>query len=438
MGLIRELEKIIDGAENEYLRLKDRPPESGLQKEISCQGAGGDPRDHRIIHCDNLSFLAQGINSGQLREAFDLIYCDPPFFTKTKQEAAVEVLVSEEDGTLRKERLKQRAYSDLWNRDPASYLSMLAVRLFFLRDALKDTGSIFVHLDWHAVHSVKLLMDEIFGEKNFVNEIIWTYKSGGSAKRHYARKHDTILFYAKTPQYKFHETEKEKSYNRGLKPYHFKGVEEFQDEVGWYTLVNPKDVWQMDMLGRSAAERLRYATQKPEALLSKIIRAVTDPGDLCGDFFCGSGTLGAAAAALGRRSVCVDAGQLAVSNAMKRPLMRGTAFELWSCGKAEGPARDPAEAGGLPLRPGDMEKGRRLFAEKPEAFVDYMIEGSLDEAGCLHPARTVFRTAKGEIPYLQRPEAEASGPGGPGGAVLQVDVFGRRSLTAEAVEPKTE
>ncbi|MGN1349399.1 MAG: DNA methyltransferase, partial [Anaerovoracaceae bacterium] len=331
MGLIRELEKIMDGAENEYRRLKDRPPEPGLQKEISCPGKGGKPQDHRIIHCDNLSFLAQGINSGQLREAFDLIYCDPPFFTKTKQEASVEVLVPEDGGTLRKERLRQRAYSDLWNRDASGYLKMLGVRLFFLRDALKDTGSIFVHLDWHAVHGVKLMMDEIFGEDNFVNEIIWTYKSGGAAKRHYARKHDTILFYGKTQQYKFHETEKEKSYNRGLKPYHFKGVEEFQDEVGWYTLVNPRDVWQMDMLGRSSAERLRYATQKPEALLSKIIRAVTDPGDLCGDFFCGSGTLGAAAAALGRRSVCVDAGELAVSNAMKRPLMRNTPFELWSC-----------------------------------------------------------------------------------------------------------
>ena len=106
-------------------------------------------------------------------------------------------------------------------------------------------------------------------EKNFVNEIIWTYKSGGSSKKHFARKHDTILVYSKTDKY-YLSLPKEKSYNRGLKPYRFKGVEEFQDETGWYTMVNMKDVWNIDMVGRTSAERTGYATQKPEALLSSL------------------------------------------------------------------------------------------------------------------------------------------------------------------------
>lgn len=135
----------------------------------------------------------------------------------------------------------------------SSYLEMIAVRLMLMKETLKPTGSIFVHLDWHAVHAVKLIMDEIFGEQNFINEIIWTYKSGGSANRHYSRKHDTILFYSRTRQYKF-RLQKEKSYNRGLRPYRFKGVEEFQDDIGWYTMVNQKDVWNIDMVGPGAQE----------------------------------------------------------------------------------------------------------------------------------------------------------------------------------------
>lgn len=103
-------------------------------------------------------------------------------------------------------------------------------------------------------------MDEIFGEDNFVNEIIWHYKSGGSGKRHFSRKHDTILVYSKTKKYYF-LPDKEKSYNRGFKPYRFKGVKEYKDDMGWYTMVTMKDVWNVDMVGRTSSERTGYATQ---------------------------------------------------------------------------------------------------------------------------------------------------------------------------------
>ena len=194
---------------------------------------------------------------------------------------------------------------------------LVGVRLLYMRDLLADEGTIWVHLDWHSVHYVKILLDEIFGDRNFINEIIWQYKSGGSSKKHFARKHDNILVYGKSSKY-YLKLPKEKSYNRGLKPYRFKGVEEFCDDIGWYTMVNMKDVWSIDMVGRTSGERTGYATQKPEALLARIIEAASCEGDIVGDFFCGSGTLAAAASKLGRRWICCDSSPVALASCIKR------------------------------------------------------------------------------------------------------------------------
>ena len=148
-------------------------------------------------------------------------------------------------------------------------------------------------------------MDEIFGMENMVNEIVWGYRSGGASGRRFARKHDTILLYSKTKEYKFNP-QKEKSYNRGALPYNFKGVQEYEDEKGWYTLVNMRDIWEIPMVGRTSGERTGYATQKPEELIRRMVLASTDVGDLCGDFFAGSGTLGAVCMGLGRSFVLCD------------------------------------------------------------------------------------------------------------------------------------
>lgn len=208
------------------------------------------------------------------------------------------------------------------------YLVLLTSRLFLMRDLLAEDGSIFVHLDWHASHYVKLILDELFGEKNFINEIIWQYKSGGVSKRYFAKKHDTILFYAKSSQYYF-SPKQEKSYNRGYKPYRFKGVKEYKDELGWYTMVNQKDVWQLDMVGRTSAERTGYVTQKPEALIERILESCSKEGDLCADFFGGSGTLAATADRMGRRWISCDIGKLATINSQKRLLQSGASFTLY-------------------------------------------------------------------------------------------------------------
>ena len=315
MGLISKLPEVLSQAKSEYEKLI-----AGTCEDFClCETVGSS--DNMLAQGDNANFMAFLLNRS-MGESIQQIYIDPPFFSKANYDSVIKV--QNEKGET---SVIHMAYEDVWKEGMAEYLKMLAVRLYLMRDLLAKEGTIWVHLDWHGVHYVKILMDEIFGEKNFINEIVWTYKSGGSSKKHFARKHDTILVYGKTDKY-YLSLPKEKSYNRGLKPYRFKGVEEFQDETGWYTMVNMKDVWSIDMVGRTSAERTGYATQKPEALLERIIAAGSREGDIVADFFCGSGTLGAAAGKLGRRWICCDEGNLAISASMKRLVKAGQQMEL--------------------------------------------------------------------------------------------------------------
>ena len=229
----------------------------------------GGAAENRIAVGDNLRYMAYLLREGAMEGKIQLIYVDPPFFSNSKYEASLR-LCSEKLGTSKV--LKVGAYDDRKKSGLAGYLAMLTARFFMMRDLLSKSGCLWVHLDWHVVHYVKVILDGIFGEENFINEIIWTYKSGGSSKKSFARKHDNLLVYAGGEKYKFRPL-KEKSYNREMKPYRFKGVEEFRDENGWYTMVNMKDVWSIDMVGRTSSERNGYATQKPEKLLYRIIEA---------------------------------------------------------------------------------------------------------------------------------------------------------------------
>ena len=322
MGLVAHLEKVIEESKAEYQAIKTENfvPIEELNITHIC-GQSSDFLDGQNILAlgDNAVLIRTLLEKNNLAGKIQTIYIDPPFFSKANYDAVIEISGDESDGNAScgGKRVKHPAYDDVWEQGMEAYLKMLCVRLMLMKDLLSDEGTIWVHLDWHSVHYVKILLDEIFGDKNFVNEIIWTYKSGGSSKRHFARKHDTILVYGKTKRY-YLNLPKEKSYNRGLKPYRFKGVEEFCDNVGWYTLVKMKDVWSIDMVGRTSSERTGYATQKPEALLRRIIEASSREGDLVADFFCGSGTCGAAAAKLGRRWICCDNGRLAISDATGR------------------------------------------------------------------------------------------------------------------------
>lgn len=229
---------------------------------------------------------------------FDLLYLDPPFFTGRRRAVAGGA-----------------SFADDRCAGPEGYLDWLRPRLVAQRELLAPTGSLFVHLDWHAVHAVKLELDRIFGPRGFVNEIIWSYRTGGTSRRHLARKHDTILFYARTPAYKFHSL-RERS--RLAHAYGFANAGVLADEQGPYRLALMRDVWEIPALRGNMPERVAFPTQKPLALLARIVALVTDPGDLVGDLCCGSGTALVAAITAGRRAIGGDRSSGALRLAARR------------------------------------------------------------------------------------------------------------------------
>lgn len=411
MGLLRELNMIYRSSEAMYRRtLGSRRRGLILREEVTSPTLIRSESSGMVIEGDNREVMAELAINPAIAGKINMIYIDPPFFSMSDYEA-----VAKAGGST----VRHSAYKDKWSSGMAEYLKMLAPRLMQMRDLMADDGLIFVHLDWHAVDSVKSLMDEIFGAERFVNEIIWEYKSGGSSKRHFSRKHDNILVYSKTAGYKYFPL-KEKSYNRGLKPYRFKGVEEFEDEVGWYTVVNMKDVWSIDMVGRTSAERTGYATQKPEALIRRMIECCTEEGDFVADFFCGSGTTGAAAAKLGRRFIMVDKGGLAVETAEARLMKDGVSFEVLgfsggtggltayiSSSAEQGPSDDlininvtinSVRISNIPVRRGGDQKAdiRELAKKSPEELIlMWSVDFSYD--GSVHRPSELFLRENGKI-----------------------------------------
>lgn len=401
-----------------------------------------------IFKGDNLPLVKMLIDGDEslgiapLAGKVQLIYIDPPFYSGSDYVSSKK---AGEQGLT----LKQTAYPDRWNGDMYEYLTMLTVRILAMKELLSETGSLWLHLDWHAVHYAKVLLDEIFGPENFINEIIWNYKSGGSTKRHFSRKHDTLLFYAKSKNYYFNPI-KEKSYNRGLKPYHFKGVEEFCDENGWYTMVNMKDVWPIDMVGRTSSERTGYATQKPEALLRRIIESCTRPNDMVADFFGGSGTLAAVAADTGRTFIHADAGDLSIAGTMKRLMASGHRFRYFEAKDGSGKISEDAPKAilkkdaktgdivlesykiphieNLPLDQKSIENAKKLEETNPLGLVDFWAVDYNYNDMVFQPQRIMTGNC-GKIQSICESDPKAENP-----AVLTADVFGMIQITQNFIE----
>lgn len=190
---------------------------------------------------------------------------------------------------------------------------MMCIRLVELKRVLKETGSIYLHCDPTASHYLKILLDTIFTANNFRNEIVWLYKTGGVSKRYFAWKHDIILMYSKTDKWKFNP-QKEKSYL--MHKYGFSNIAILKDDTGYYTEVNMRDVWDIPALRGNQPEKMEYPTQKPEALLERIIQAASDENDIVLDPFCGCGTALVTAHRLNRKWIGIDITYLAIS-AMK-------------------------------------------------------------------------------------------------------------------------
>lgn len=294
---------------------------------------------NRLIYGDNLlamaALLAGDEYTPSLRGKVDLIYIDPPFDSKAdyRTKVALPGVELEQRPTV----IEQFAYSDTWSDGTASYLAMITPRLILMRELLSDSGSIYVHLDWHVSHYVKLALDEVFGKANFRNEIVWSYFGfKRSTSQKFPQKHDVLFSYTKSEDY-FWRTQ--------YKPHNPDYLKRFKpDETGRLCRsdVNPTgggsrkiyldevegdivdSVWDdLPPVNPVAKERVDYATQKPEKLLDRVISSSCPEGGLVLDVFGGSGTTAAVAEKLGRRWITTDLGKPACMIMRKRLIDQG-------------------------------------------------------------------------------------------------------------------
>jgi len=264
-----------------------------------------------LYYGDNLEVIHRYIPD----DSIDLIYIDPPFFSSK----AYEIIYGDAK--------EVRMFEDRWKGDVYHYVNWMEPRLAQMHRVLKATGTIYVHLDWHAVRYIKIAMDKIFGYDNFLNEIIWHYRRWSGAAKRFQKMHDTILSYAKEAG--------EQKFNVLYTPYTPKSLARKKhyhtrikgDDV-YVTSISPKgvrenDVWIIPIINSQAKERLGYPTQKPETLLKRIVEASSDSGDIVADFFCGCGTTLAVAQLLGRKWIGCDVSPTALKLVKQRLIKYG-------------------------------------------------------------------------------------------------------------------
>lgn len=293
----------------------------------------GQPWTNRLIYGDNLlamaALLAGDDNTPSLRGKVDLIYIDPPFDSKADYRTKVTLpgMELEQKPTV----IEQFAYSDTWSDGTASYLAMITPRLILMRELLADTGSIYVHLDWHVGHYVKVAMDEVFGKDNFINEVIWHYPDKlPSGTISLPKNHDVIFFYAKSKRIKKYtllRVDRDEPLKLAKKVWskelgRWSGYERDAQGNMIYEETTVKiedDVWKIPAASVvRGAETLNYGTQKPSEILRRIVTMSTTEGDLVADFNGGSGTTAAVAEKLGRRWITTDLGKPACMIMRKR------------------------------------------------------------------------------------------------------------------------
>jgi DNA modification methylase len=307
-----------------------------------------------------------------------LIYIDPPFAVGA--DFSYNITVNGEDVTKQQSIIEEVAYRDTWGRGISSYLSMMYERLKLMHQLLAEDGSIYVHCDWRVNSYLNFILEDIFGNKNSLNEIIWHYYNiAPSSKRFFAKNHDVIFWHAKEKNRQLFNLEELRiPYEEGSA--YAKG--------GWSKdskyAPNPKgklmdDVWRIPTINNMAKERVGYATQKPEVLLERIVKASSNEGDLVADFFSGSGTTAAVAEKLGRKWIASDLGRFAIHTTRKRMIQVQRelkkdgkpyrAFEVLNLGKYERqfffgvPANIP------------QQQQEQLLEAKQKKYVSLILEG---------------------------------------------------------------
>jgi len=275
---------------------------------------------NRLFWGDNLQVMSHLLK--EYRGKINLIYIDPPFDSKADYKKSISL--KNKTATTDSTSFEEKQYGDIWTND--EYLQFMYERLLLMRELLADNGSIYLHCDWHKSHYLRCIMDEVFGVDRFLNEIVWYYRRWNIAGKSYATNHDTLLFYAKTNSHTYNQLYIPKSEKSSAQGKSWKSVigedgirRSIQTDEPTKGVPMP-DVWEISMINPVAKERTEvgYPTQKPEALIERVILASSNPGDIVFDCFMGSGTTQAVAMKLGRRFIGADINLGAIQTTIKR------------------------------------------------------------------------------------------------------------------------
>lgn len=320
----------------------------------------------------------------------DLVYIDPPFASGAdyakkvflRRNPKVAEAIEQVEQTLpdfeELRAFEEKMYGDKWEKE--RYLNWMYENLLAIKSIMSENASIYVHLDWHIGHYVKILMDEIFGENNLRNEIIWCYYGPGSpGMKQFNRKHDTIFWYSKSDDYYFfdkqiriaHDSKTIENFKKGLEGSGFVSENYDLDAKGKI----PEDWWEMAVAGRfpkDGVKRVDYATEKPWELIERIIKASSNEGMLIADFFCGSGVTSTVANKLGRRFITCDIGLNSVETARDRLKNNGAKFDVLEIKDGVSLYRNPAQT---------MDNIKRVIKGlRNEDGLDKMWEGSISDS----------------------------------------------------------
>lgn len=344
---------------------------------------------NKLIWGDNKLILSS-LKNGPLREEIEkqggikLIYIDPPF--DVGADFSMDIEIGDETFTKRPNVLEELAYRDTWGKGADSFITMIYERLVQMRDLLAEDGSIYVHCDWRVNAYINIVLDEVFGRDFFKNEIIWYYTNKyGANSQTFDMFHNTMFWYSKTKNVTYNriripvKNERQQPLRKWNKE--LNKNEWLKDDEGKYLYQESKekdagDVWEIPVINPMAHERIGYPTQKPEALLERIVKSSSNEGDLIADFFCGSGTTAAVAENLGRKWIATDLGKFAIHTTRKR--MIGVqrqlksedkpyrAFEILNLGKYE-------RQHYIGVNPNLREAERQKQLEEKEAAFLYLI-----------------------------------------------------------------
>ena len=350
---------------------------------------GENPQNNTIIRGECLSACAYLKEKGI---KVDLVYIDPPFASGAdyakkvylRRNPKVAEAIKQAETEIDSDEIRgfeEKMYGDVWDKE--RYLNWMYENLMAIKSVMSETASIYVHLDWHIGHYVKILMDEIFGEDNFRNEIIWHYSTLGRPKDRFALKHDTIFCYGISENTFFNEIGARIPYTEEYLKSHFRDIDEEgnicrkrYDAGKWRTYypeegMIPNDVWNIAYENSMSKDRVDYATQKPEALLERIIKASSNEGMLIADFFGGSGVTATVAHKLGRRFIHCDIGINSIETARDRLRKAGAAFEVLEVKDGVSLYRNPVQT---------MDKLKSLILGlRNEDRLDKFWEGSIND-----------------------------------------------------------